>query len=149
MKHWRIAILGLWVALTCSVQAIGGIQGLVLCLSAQGHIAIESAHDGPQSCADACAPADDSSGVSAFLDVHADPCCVDVSLGRIDMRTDRRTESIDDTNDEAPQFLTVVVSRAGPQDSHALDLDNHRLKQARDAALQMRSHRIRTCILHT
>ena len=45
MKHWRCAILGLWIALTCSVQAIGGIQGLVLCLSSQGHIAIESAHD--------------------------------------------------------------------------------------------------------
>ena len=149
MKHWRCAILGLWIALTCSVQAIGGIQGLVLCLSSQGHIAIESAHDGPQSCADACAPADEASSASEFIDVHVDPCCVDVSLGQIDMRIDRRSESLNDSDVETPQFLAVVESRAGPQGIQELDLDELALQQAQDAALQQRSRCIRTFILRT
>ena len=65
------------------------------------------------------------------------------------MRIDRRSESLNDSDVETPQFLAVVESRAGPQGIQELDLDELALQQAQDAALQQRSRCIRTFILRT
>jgi len=82
---------------------MGWAQGAVLCIGADGHVAIESAHAEP-SCGDACAD-----GENADLDEIGEPdgrCCVDVAAMTCEPVKAREDVSAaeDDVGEAAPAF---------------------------------------------
>lgn len=83
-------ILMITIAMSTSFPAIGGVHALVVCLSNDGHVAIESPHEAP-ACAEVCdepvTDDDTDRSVSATAtDCHA---CVDIALGLNDLRVRR------------------------------------------------------------
>ncbi len=134
--------------MTASLQASGGLQGLVLCLSSSGHFAIEAAHVDPN-CAPTCNTADAKTDDSGEWDETTHPCCVDVMLARVDYRSDRRSieqeqSSEHSTDAIAPsaEFVSSISIR-GPTATDA------RSVAAFDEAKLDASRLVRTFILRT
>lgn len=142
-------ILAFWVALTASVQSIGGLQGLVLCLSSRGHVALEMAHFGDPECDPNCDPTSSGAFDLADADSTVHPCCTDITLARIDLRTDRRGVTPESTERHDGPAATAVIPRAGPAIASASIPTDRDFRIAADAALRAHSRAIRTIILRT
>lgn len=137
-------ILALWIALTASVQAIGGLEGLVLCVSTRGHIALELAHRDP-SCATSCETAF-SAVDEAAIEAALESCCTDVAFARLDLRTDRRGVA-PDASDVTPAPDVDGVAPWRGMDGFTPLWPDERSRAAADDGRLLASRTLRTVVL--
>jgi len=85
-RHVHAILIFAATVVTC-LSALGGMQGLLLCLSSSGHIAIEASHV-PTSCAPQCE--DGAQSLDLAADQSTPLCgCTDIAIPSLDIRTDR------------------------------------------------------------
>jgi hypothetical protein len=81
-------IMTLIVALALSMHALGGMRGLVLCLSTGGHVAVESTHLDP-SCVNLCGLLSAQSADQARMAQIDSHSCTDITLAVPNDRIER------------------------------------------------------------
>jgi len=107
-RHFH-AILILAVTVAFFLPALGGMQGLVLCLSSSRHIAIEASH-APPSCALLCE--DGARSLNFATDQPTPRCgCTDIALPSLDLLT-YRVRSAVPALPQATSSVAVIDSRS-------------------------------------
>lgn len=102
MKNQIRLILTLLITIGMAMPSLAGARGLVLCLSGDGHVAIEAAHESP-SCESLCGSespdrertTEDERSQSDQLDHPESHRCVDIAISVQELRTNRGRDAFE------------------------------------------------------